>query len=202
MRHGYYAATSYLDANVGRLLDALEASGAADDTIIVFWSDHGYHLGENRHWAKVTIRELDAQVPLLVSLPGRKVATTNAIVEYVDLYPTLSELCGLSDPVGLDGLSFLKVLHDPNSDFRSAALTQVSRPWSNKAQIEIMGYSIRTPRYRFTQWRDHNTGEVRSEELYDLENDLYQRNNLIHQSGIADILSAQRELLEEQLPQS
>lgn len=199
MRHGYYAATSYLDANVGRLLDALEASGAAENTIVVFWSDHGYHLGENRHWAKVTIRELDAQVPLLISIPGRGAATTNAIVEYVDLYPTLSELCDLSDPVDLDGMSFVEVLNNPGSDFRKAALTQVSRPWSNQSPIETMGYSIRTPGYRYTQWRDYNNGDIQSEEIYDLKTDLYQRNNLIHQSGISDVVSAHRKLMNQQL---
>jgi iduronate 2-sulfatase len=199
MRHGYYAATSYLDANIGRVLEALDTSGVADNTIIVFWSDHGYHLGENRHWSKVTLRELDAQVPLLVSVPGSLGTTTDAIVEYVDLYPTLSELCDLTDPVGLDGRSFLKVLKNPGAEFRSAALTQVCRPWSNNVPIETMGYSIRTPGYRFTQWVDHNTKTILSEEIYDLKEDLYQRNNLIKQSGISDVVSAHRKLLKQKL---
>jgi iduronate 2-sulfatase len=197
MRHGYYAATSYLDANIGRVLEALEASGEADNTIIVFWSDHGYHLGENRHWSKVTLRELDAQVPLLVSVPGRLAATTDAIVEYVDLYPTLSELCGLNNPGGLDGRSFANVLKNPDAGFRPAALTQVCRPWVNNMPIETMGYSIRTPEYRFTQWVDHNTKEILSEEIYDLNKDLYQRNNLIKQSRMADVVAAHRILMEQ-----
>lgn len=198
MRHGYYAATSYLDANIGRVLDALDASGKADNTIIVFWSDHGYHLGENRHWSKVTLRELDAQVPLLVSVPGNLAAITDAIVEYVDLYPTLSELCDLKDPAGLDGRSFVKVLKDSGAEFRSAALTQVCRPWSNNTPIESMGYSIRTPGYRYIQWLDFETKATQSEELYDMESDPYQRKNLIDRRELKEVVASHRILMNQQ----
>ena len=197
MRHGYYAATSYTDANIGKVINALEASGTADNTIIVFWSDHGYHLGENGHWAKVTLRELDAQVPLLITLPGNRSANTDAIVEYIDLYPTLSELCSLPQPIDIDGKSFACVLENPKSEFRRTALTQVCRPWSPNAPIETMGYSIRTADYRYTQWIDHNSKAMISEELYELEKDPYQRVNIGSTSGFRDIVSDHRLLLKK-----
>ena len=195
-RHGYYAATSYVDANVGKLITALEESGVADNTIIIFWSDHGYHLGENSHWTKVTLRDLDAQVPLLVAVPGKKEAQTDALVEYIDMYPTLSDLCGLPKPKGLDGRSFISVLEDPTSDFREAALTQTLRPWGGKRVGSTMGYSIRTPKYRYVMWINRKDKYIIAEELYDMEKDPFQRNNIFNDSEFNNILSKHRELLE------
>jgi iduronate 2-sulfatase len=200
MRHGYYAATSYLDANVGRVLKALKESGADARTIVVLWSDHGYHLGENGHWAKVTVRELDAQIPLLISVPGRAPAKTNAIFESVDLYPTLSDLCGLPAPTAIDGRSAIEVINDPSSEFRPAALTQVARPWAGENPIDTMGYSIRTPHYRYTQWRDHKTKAILSEELYQLDDDPFQRQNLAEDANLTQVLSTHRTLLNHEVP--
>ena len=196
MRHGYYAATSYADANIGRLIEALEESGQFENTIVVLWSDHGYHLGENDHWAKVTIRELDARVPLLVAAPGSLPGSTNAIVEYIDLFPTLSELCGLPEPQGIDGRSFADVFQEPNSEFRKAALTQVCRPWLGNGPIEQMGYSIRLDEFRYTQWVDFETNEMIVEELYQIESDPLQRRNLA-QSRNPERLSSLRSLMEQ-----
>lgn len=178
IRHGYYAATSFLDSNVGQLLQTLEESGLAENTIVVFWSDHGYHLGENSHWTKVTPRELDAQVPLLIHVPGKEPGRTSAIVEYTDLYPTLVDLCRLPAAEGLDGISFAPVLDDPKLEAREAALTQVSRPWSNKGAIKWMGYSIRTRDFRYTRWVDFESRDVLAEELYDHREDSFERNNV------------------------
>ncbi|MEM1294334.1 MAG: sulfatase [Verrucomicrobiota bacterium] len=201
MRHGYYAATSYLDANIGKVLQALKAGGLADNTIILFWSDHGYHLGENDHWAKVTVRELDAHVPLLVSAPGQVPGTSDAIVEYVDLFPTLSDLCGLPNPQGIDGRSFVPLMKGTTDSFRPAALTQSSRPWSGKGPIQQMGYSIRTPNYRYTQWVQLDSQAVIAEEIYDLRNDLYQRTNQIENPAFNDAIAEHRRILEtERLP--
>jgi len=177
LRHGYYAATSFVDSNVGQLLDALEQAGIADNTIVVFWSDHGYHLGENDHWTKVMARDLDGHVPLIVKAPGKQVARTEAIVEYTDLYPTLVELCGLPEMDGLDGKSFRHVIDNPKLAARDAALTQVCRPWP-KGEIEQMGYSLRNERYRYTQWIDHRSKTLLAEELYDHQTDPLERNNL------------------------
>lgn len=195
MQHGYYAATSYLDANVGRLLNALEETGLAENTIVVFSSDHGYHLGENGHWTKVTPRELDAQVPLIVHLPDAAGARTDAIVECTDIYPTLCDLCGLQAPKDLDGKSFAAVLKNPRRGARRAALTQVSRPWTGEP--ESMAYSLRTDRYRYTRWVDLKTREVIAEELYDNQSDQAERNNLVKSDQHGEVLARLRRLMEE-----
>ncbi|MEX0321761.1 MAG: sulfatase [Puniceicoccaceae bacterium] len=178
MRHGYYAATSFVDSNVGQLLQALDENGLAENTIVVFWSDHGYHLGENSHWSKVMPRELDGQVPLLLKVPGIKNSRSKAIVEYTDLFPTLVELCGLPAHEGIDGQSFSHLVKNPLLDARNAALTQVCRPWPI-GDIEQMGYSLRTEQFRFTQWIDFKTGKLLSEELYDHSLDPLERINVV-----------------------
>lgn len=184
LRHGYYAATSYLDANVGRLLSALKETGLSKNTIVVFWSDHGYHLGENRHWTKVTPRELDAHVPLIFHVPGQKNGRTSAIVEYIDIYPTLAELCDLPQPAGLDGDSFNEILQNPKLNGKDAAFTQVLRPWpTDKTPSTSMGYSLRTRQFRYTRWVDIKTRNTISEELYNHQTDWMERDNLIKASG-------------------
>ncbi len=182
MRHGYYAATSFLDTNVGRLLQALEDAGVSENTIVVFWSDHGYHLGENDHWTKVTPRELDSRVPLLVRVPGKAPGRAAGIVEYTDLYPTLVELCALPEVDGLDGVSFANMLDNPKSTTREAALTQVIRPWPARGAIEQIGYSIRDPDFRYTRWVDFGTRETLAEELYEHPQDSLERDNLIQRT--------------------
>jgi iduronate 2-sulfatase len=200
MRHGYYAATSYLDANVGRLLAALERVGLAANTIVVFWSDHGYHLGESGHWTKVTPRELDARVPLILSVPGASAGRTDAIVEYTDLYPTLSDLCRLPPPQDLDGVSFAEVIANPRLSARNAALTQAARPWPGNGGITQMAYSLRTDRFRYTQWVAWGEPEPRpviAEELYDLQSDPYQQENLAGRQPAAPTLTRLRRLMDE-----
>lgn len=198
LRHGYYAATSYLDANVGRLLSALKESGLADNTIVVFWSDHGYHLGENNHWTKVTARELDARVPLLMHVPGQKAGRTDAIVEYIDIYPTLARLCALPEPEGLDGESFNEVLRNPRSKGKDAAFTQVLRPWpSSKKPSTSMGYSLRTRQYRYTRWVDLKTREIISEELFAHPKDWMERDNLIRDEASQETVKQLRLLMDK-----
>ena len=197
MRHGYYAASSFVDANVGRLLEALKDSGTADNTVVVFWSDHGYHLGENSHWTKVTARELDAHVPLIVRAPGKTAGRSSAILEYIDLYPTLAALCGLPEPEGLDGESFVKILDNPHLKGKQAAFTQVCRPWPGSGEIEEMGYSLRTERYRYTRWVDFETKEVLAEELYDHNLDPMERKNLAGNAEHKAIRKRLREMMDE-----
>jgi len=169
IRHGYLANISYLDAQVGKVLDELERLKLADNTIVVFWSDHGYHLGEQALWAKTSNFELDARVPLLIAAPGMKMAgaKTRALVELLDLYPTLVELCGLPTAGALDGLSLVPVLNDPRASVKPAALTQHPRPAYYRGAPETMGYSLRTETFRYVEWRDWKTGEVVAQELYD-----------------------------------
>jgi iduronate 2-sulfatase len=177
--HGYYAAISYTDAQVGKVLAELERLDLAKNTIIVLWSDHGFHLGEKGLWTKTTNYELDTRVPLIIAAPkkGRGVKT-NALVELVDLYPTLAELGGLPVPEGLEGTSLAPLLTRPGQRWKSAAFSQFPRPWQYKGEPATMGYAIRTDRYRYVEWRNFKTGEVKATELYDHQADPGEVNNI------------------------
>ena len=177
--HGYYAATSYTDAQIGRLLRELDRLGLGDDTVVVLWGDHGWHLGEHALWGKTTNFELDARAPLVLAAPGLKSAgiTVDALVEFVDIYPTLCELCDLPKPEGLEGISMVPLLHDPKRHWKLAAFSQFPRGAKapgqdrNAGPRRIMGYSMRSDRYRYTEWIDESSGEAMAEELYDHEKD-------------------------------
>lgn len=173
IRHGYLAAISYMDAQVGRVLSELKSLGLSDNTIVVFWSDHGYHLGEQTLWAKTSNFELDAGVPLIIATPGmaQPGVKTDALAELLDLYPTLADVCGLPKPDGVEGVSLLPVLNDPKSTVRDAAATQHPRPAYFQGEPEVMGRSIRTAKYRYTEWRKFKTGELVAAELYDHDTD-------------------------------
>jgi iduronate 2-sulfatase len=173
LRHGYLAAISYFDAQVGRLLAELDALGLCDNTIVVFWSDHGYHLGEQTLWAKTSNFELDAGVPLIFSMPGMKQpgVKTAALAELLDMYPTLAELCNLPKPPGNEGISLVRILDDPDATVQQAAYTQHPRPAYIDKIPEVMGRSVRTARYRYTEWRDFETDKLVASELYDHDND-------------------------------
>jgi arylsulfatase A-like enzyme len=173
--HGYHAAVSYIDALIGQLLDALEENGLRENTIIVLWGDHGWHLGEQGLWAKLTSFEASARVPLIVVAPNRSVtgAKCHALVEFVDLYPTLCELVGLPVPSHLEGTSLVPLLARPEQPWKTAAFTQVVRG----AQT---GRSIRTADYRFTRW--HPNGHPENNlalELYDLSRESAERVNVV-----------------------
>jgi uncharacterized sulfatase len=177
----YYASILFLDAQVGRVLDALNRLGLSENTTIVFWSDHGYQLGEHGQWMKQTLFEPAARVPLMIAGPdvrarGRACPRT---VEFLDLYPTLAELCGLSGaPAGLHGASLRPWLGDPQAPRERPAVTQVRRGNDRKA---VMGYSLRTPRHRYTMWADGAQGE----ELYDYRADPREMKNLAQSAAAA-----------------
>ena len=171
MRHGYFANISYLDAQLGKVLDALDRAGRAADTIVVFVGDHGYHLGEHGLWGKTSTFELDARVPLLVAAPGAAAGrATAAFAELVDLFPTLNDLCRLPAVPALEGASLAPVLRDPAARVKEAAFTQHPRPSYYDREPEkvprAMGYSVRTSAVRYTEWRDWRTGENVGRELY------------------------------------
>ena len=202
LRTGYLAGISYLDAQVGKLLAELDRSGLSDNTIIVFWSDHGFHLGEHSLWCKTSNFENDAHVPLMISVPHMKTAgkTSDALVELLDMYPTLVELCGLPSPGTLEGTSLVPVLKDPTQSVKPAAYTQHPRPAYYKKQPENMGVSVRTPRYRYTEWREFNTGKIIARELYDHRRDPEENSNIIeHPTDQAEFEKAVQ-LLETQFP--
>lgn len=167
LRRGYYASTSFTDAQVGRVLDALQRTGFAENTIVVFWSDHGFHLGEHGLWAKTTNYEADTRVPLIIRRPGGlRGGVCPALVELVDLYPTLVDLCGLPPAAGLEGTSLRPWLDDPARSGRVAAFSQFPRPWTYRAQPQFMGYAVRTATHRYVEWRKFGTSDVVERELY------------------------------------
>ena len=194
LKHGYYAAISYMDAQVGKLLDEIARLGLSEYTIVILWGDHGWKLGEHDAWCKHSNTEDDTRAPLVLAAPGmRKSGTsTDALVEFVDIYPTLSELAGLPLPGHLEGTSFVPLLDDPQRAWKSAVFSQYPR---NRGGRNLMGYSMRTRSHRFTSWRDRNSPlKVIATELYDHRVDPQENRNLAakpENAGLVEKLSAQ-----------
>lgn len=161
----YQAASSFTDAQIGRVLDELDRLGLRDKTIVVLWGDHGWHLGEHGMWCKHSNFEIATRVAMIISAPRQKTAgkTTTALSEFVDIYPTLCELAGLPLPQGLEGTSLVPVMNDPDRPWKKAAFSQYPRG-------KAMGYSIRTDRYRYTEWAEPGQ-EPEGVELYDHQAD-------------------------------
>jgi len=211
--HGYYACVSYVDAQIGKMIAALEEAGVRDNTIIIVWGDHGWHLGEMGVWGKATNYEIAARVPLLIWTPNMKARgqKTDALVELLDMYPTLCELAGVPLPKHLEGKSFVPLIDNPNRKWKTAALSQFPNPalrewaanplspgmrgtffgplikdvetgiirqqgktWDRELfEKHLMGYSMRTDRYRLVSWRDHRNKQSNPlyVELFDHNND-------------------------------
>jgi len=158
---GYYATVTYMDEQVGRIIDELEAQGLRDETVIVFTSDHGYHLGEHHFWQKSNLHEESLRVPLIISAPEFRGGRSAAMVELMDIFPTVAELTGLSIPDSVQGKSLVPVLNDPNHRVREASLS-----------IDSSGYALRTERWAYIRYNDD------TEELYDMVSDPGQITNL------------------------
>ena len=167
---GYYASVSFMDEQVGRVLDELDRLEIADRTVVVFFGDHGWHLGEHTHWQKMSLMEESVRAPLIISAPRARGAgrSTKALAEFVDFYPTLAELAGLTPPSNLEGVSLVPVLDDPTVSVKDAAFSQVQ--WEDR----IFGRTVRTDRYRYIHWEGDGGGE----ELYDHEKDPREFTNL------------------------
>jgi arylsulfatase A-like enzyme len=173
----YYASISFMDQQVGHVIDALDRLGLAKNTVIVFTSDHGYHMGEHGLWQKMSIFEESDRVPLLVVAPvvSKKGRVARAPVGLIDLYPTLTALCDVKPPSNLQGQSLVPMLKDADAEGRGWALTQVTRGGGkDREQNRIFGYSLRTPRWRYTEWDGGKLGR----ELYDHESDSKELTNL------------------------
>jgi len=181
----YHACISFIDAQIAVLFDSLKRNGQWDNTIIVLTSDHGFHLGEHFMWGKVTLFETCDRVPLLVRVPGmtRPGTSSDGLVELIDLFPTLAELCSVKTPAELQGRSLVSMFHDPQSTGKEVAYTVVRRGGR-------LGKAIRTKRWRFARWPD-------GEELYDLENDPAEHKNLAGSQEHADVMQALRKRLVE-----
>jgi arylsulfatase A-like enzyme len=192
--HGYYACISYMDAQFGRLIDKLDRLGLKDNTVVIFWGDHGWHLNDHGQWCKHTNFEVATRAALLMSKPGQKAPgkKTDALVEFVDIYPTLADVCGLPKPGGVEGHSFAPLLDDPARPWKAAAFSQYPR--GSKETGPLMGYAIRTDRYRMVEWRQRNSGKVVSHELYDHQTDPGENVNIADRpesKGIVEKLSKQ-----------
>jgi len=213
LKHAYLASVSYVDAQLGRMIAALEEAGVRDNTIIIVWSDHGWHLGDMGVWGKATNYEIGTRVPMMIWTPNMKVRgrKTDALVELIDIYPTLCDLAGVSKPAHLEGKSFVPLLDDPHQSWKNAAFSQFPNPalreWAanplstgmretffgplieeveqriikqqgdkwNRELFEqhLMGFTMRTDRYRLVEWRDYRNKDADPifVELYDHETD-------------------------------
>ncbi|MCI0705193.1 MAG: sulfatase [Planctomycetia bacterium] len=206
IRHGYFANINYMDEQVGKVLAALDSQKLTDNTIIVFHADHGYHLGEHGLWAKTSCFEWDARVPLIICPPKSASAgkTSEALVELIDLFPTLNELCGLPAAPKLEGTSLVPVLNDPTKTVKRAAFTQHPRPAyydrTEKKVPDAMGYSIRTDKVRYTEWRDWESGKLLGAELYDHTRDPLELTNAIDAPPDANALAEAKKLLHKAVP--
>jgi iduronate 2-sulfatase len=190
-KRAYYASVTFMDTQVGRVLDALDRLGLADNTIVMFWGDHGYLLGQHGQWMKMSLFEESARVPLIVAVPGMKAngQSSDRIVESLDLYPTLSDLTGYKVPVKFAGMSLKPLLTDPKATWnKPGAYTQVTRQ-ANKKQI--MGRSIRTDRFRYTEWDEGKSGV----ELYDHDSDPGEYTNLANNPDQSSTISQLKQLL-------
>ncbi|MBG85573.1 MAG: iduronate-2-sulfatase [Verrucomicrobiales bacterium] len=167
----YDACVSFVDVQIGRLMAAVDRLGLRGNTIVVLWGDHGYHLGEHGLWRKNSLFEESARAPLIIDAPGIEPGTSDCkrIVEFVDIYPTLAELAGLTRPENLDGVSLVKLLKNPKAEWNRPAFIQTKFRTAP-------GYSVRTPRWRYVEWGAH--GGDQGVELYDQENDPLEMNNL------------------------
>lgn len=170
--HGYYAAVSYMDAQVGRVLKALDELGLADDTVVILWGDHGWHLGDHGMWCKHTNYEKATRAALVCRVPGQKAPgqKTDALVEFVDIYPTLAEVTRLPRPEGVEGYSFAPLLDDPKRPWKTAAFSQYPRA-GGQGLGRLMGYAVRTDHYRYVEWRKRDGSAVVARELYDHRTD-------------------------------
>jgi len=190
--HGYYASVSYIDAQVGRLLDELDRLGIGENTIVVLWGDHGWKLGEHNGWCKMTNYEIDTRVPMIFSGYGAKAKgrKSRALTEFVDIYPTLCEMAGFSIPAHLQGSSLTPLLSDPDKAWKNAAFSQFllgrfGPPVTR--QQERMGYAIRTDNHRYVEWYEWNKetkskGKLLARELFDHQSDPLENQNLANKS--------------------
>lgn len=201
--HGYYAAVSMIDEQLGKLLNTLDELGLTDNTIVVLWGDHGWKLGEYGGWCKHTNFELDTHAPLFFSVPGMKQGQqTASLAEFVDIYPTLCELANLEKPNHLEGQSLVPILKDPEAVVNEVAISQYPRGESlgYDRKNELMGYSMRTDQYRYTRWQKYeHPEEVVATELYDHSEGAVATNNLADDEDYAPMIEELDRLLDQEL---
>jgi arylsulfatase A-like enzyme len=192
--HGYYAAISYMDAQVGILLNTLESLGTLDNTIIVLWGDHGWHLGDHDLWHKHTNFEEATRAPLIIAGPGIKAGKTSSLTEFVDVFPTICDLAGVAIPKNLDGKSLKPLMVKNTASVKDFSISQYPRKLKKLQMAKIgytnanmMGYSLRTEKYRYTIWMNNFTSkqtfsesQVYASELYDYVKDPFEKVNVVN----------------------
>ncbi len=187
MMRAYYASTSFMDAQVGRVLDALEKNNLQDNTIIVFWSDHGYHLGEKGKWSKAySIYEINLRVPLIIAVPKGKSQTTEANVQLQDLYPTLAAMCGLPKPEKIEGNDISPLLKKPKMNWDKPAYSVVEYQ-------KRIGKSVRYKNWHYAEWEEGTLGNM----LTDISRDPHELKNLAIDKKYEKIVSEMKELLKK-----
>ena len=184
---GYFASVAFMDAQVGKVTRALEQSGLADNTIVIFTSDHGYHLGEHDFWAKVSLRDESAGVPLIISVPGKQPAVCDSLTELIDLYPTTAKLCGLDVPDRLQGKDISSLLDDPNQSVRDAAFSVAPMR---------KGFLLREDRWAYIQYKEDASAGI---ELFDTKKDPKQYINLAGDPKHKETVTQFRKKLENRL---
>ena len=193
----YFASITFMDAQVGRMINALDRLGLADNTIVVFTSDHGYHLGEHGLWQKRSLFEECARVPLIIAAPGvgRKGTVAQVPVGLVDVYPTLAELCDVKTPDNLQGQSLVPMLKNPEHLGRGWAFTEVTRQFGER---KVFGCTLRVPGWRYTEWDEGRQGR----ELYDHEHDPLEQTNLASDPAQADRIKSLSAILAKAMKDS
>lgn len=200
--HGYYACVSYVDAQVGKLLDELDNQGLTDNTIIVLWGDHGWHLGDHGLWCKHTNFEQGTRSPLLISAPEISANSTTKPTGLIDVFPTLCELNGLSIPSQVESKSLVPLMKNPTTEIQKYTVHQFPRGGNNNM---LMGYGVRTENYRYVQWIkvesrtsvDYESAEIVGEEFYDYQNDKNETMNLLNNAKYKSQIDVHRAMLHE-----
>ncbi len=218
--HAYYACISYTDAQIGKVLDALDKEGLADNTVVILYGDHGYHLGDHGLWNKMTNFENATHVPLIVSAPGmKKGVKSESLVEFLDIFPTVCEFTNTAQPQKLDGKSLAPVLKNPKAKIRDYAMSQYSRTTTENYTIstdtdlkgkakelekDIHGYAIRDPRYRLVEWtkgfktyQPFDEGKVIGYQLFDYQKDPEERHNVANDPAYAGVVKKLKKQLRE-----
>ena len=186
LRHAYFACTSFVDAQIGMIMDKVEELGLSDNTYYVYCSDHGFHMGEQNHYGKTSLHEANLKSPLIISHKDLKNsgASSAALVEYVDILPTLLDLADLPIPDHIEGISLDTLLKNPNQSFKKAVFSRQERESIGRRK----GFSVRNERYRYTEWRNTVTGEILATELYDLLEDPLETVNIAMMESSREVL--------------
>jgi iduronate 2-sulfatase len=193
LRHAYFACTSFIDAQIGKILGEIERSGIGENTYVFYLSDHGFHLGEQIHWGKTTLYESSLKSPLIIAGEplNQENRKCNALVEFVDIMPTLMDLAGIPVPDHVEGITMRPLLNDPDRVFKNAVFSRQERDIIGRRK----GYSVRNERYRYTEWHDHKNNEIIARELYDLEKDPLETYNLAIEEENAGLIEEMSQIL-------